>query len=785
MSLACLPLTLSAEHRNTASKIPHSLLILKRRLPLTITTMPGRPSTTPHSGPKRRIPNDKPLAHSGGQVFYAQRESQAGLLVTDELEKALTECKALVARIAKDCRARNRRFRDVEFDIENDKEQCLFGLTRGDHDYRPSGVERVSKIFDNKHSFFIDGADSSDIVQGRLGDCWFLSGLSTMSTSEGLIEKFCVARDEAVGIYGWIFFRDARWVTVIIDDLLFTSIPKFEELTEPEKALYHRDKNLYNSSARTGGKSLYFARSETEGETWVPLFEKAYAKLHGDYAAISGGYSCEAIEDLTGGVSTFIPTKDILDPDVFWREELLRATEDRLFGCAFDSLDPGRRGNTESESELRVNGLIGGHAYSVLRAVDYNGKRFVVLRNPWGDSEWTGPWSDGSREWTEEWLPALKALKHGFGDDGEFVMEYEDFLNNWDLVEKTLMFDDSWVMSSQWLQVTARQPTAAWSYGDISFTIFLPAATKAVIVLSKLDTRYFSDISGNSCWTFDFVVYRKGRKEVVAVSGQGRTFLRSVNAEVELEGGEYVVHVRLDRAVNPEIDDTLPEKTDTRKFSRVQTERAKSQSIASNFKPRAVLENIPLPLDVLAGQDLMELEGKAMQAEGLANGDVEDEDVVKGEAEDEVKVRKQRRMQGRKGAGVNGRAQKKSAKGMTAALRKPRSVVAEEEEAEDYGDAGAVDLDLDDMPSELDDEDLGLATVSSGEEDEQAADEDGAQGETAGHGRKGPPKQSGYGNDTVVLGLRVYTHRAAPAVVGGQLRHEMKASLASLMNLAL
>jgi hypothetical protein len=66
---------------------------------------------------------------------------------------------------------------------------------------------------------------------------------------------------------------------------------------------------------------------------------------------------------------------------------------------------------------------------SVLRAVEFKGMRFVVLRNPWGDSEWTGPWSDGSKEWTEEWLPALKELQHQFGDDGQFVMECTSFLS--------------------------------------------------------------------------------------------------------------------------------------------------------------------------------------------------------------------------------------------------------------------------------------------------------------------------------------------------------------------
>ncbi len=38
-----------------------------------------------------------------------------------------------------------------------------------------------------------------------------------------------------------------------------------------------------------------------------PLFEKAYAKLHGDFAALHGGFTNEAIEDLTGyGIRFFL-----------------------------------------------------------------------------------------------------------------------------------------------------------------------------------------------------------------------------------------------------------------------------------------------------------------------------------------------------------------------------------------------------------------------------------------------------------------------------------------------
>ena len=127
-------------------------------------------------------------------------------------------------------------------------------------------------------------------------------------------------RDEEVGIYGFIFFRDSHWVNVIIDEYdnlfrcrtfgehsnriiasqIFCNTPKFEELKKEEQELYHDDKEMYNNLTRQGGKGLVYAKSGSSGETCVPLFEKAYAILHGDYSSLTGGTSSEGIEDLTG-----------------------------------------------------------------------------------------------------------------------------------------------------------------------------------------------------------------------------------------------------------------------------------------------------------------------------------------------------------------------------------------------------------------------------------------------------------------------------------------------------
>ena len=43
--------------------------------------------------------------------------------------------------------------------------------------------------------------------QGRDGDCYLMAALCGLGNMEGLIDKVCVARDEVVGVYGFVFHR--------------------------------------------------------------------------------------------------------------------------------------------------------------------------------------------------------------------------------------------------------------------------------------------------------------------------------------------------------------------------------------------------------------------------------------------------------------------------------------------------------------------------------------------------------------------------------------------------
>lgn len=51
----------------------------------------------------------------------------------------------------------------------------------------------------------------------------------------------------------------------------------------------------------------------------------------------------------------------------------------------------------------------------------------LKLRNPWGNFEWNGDWSDSSNLWTPE---TRKMYRVEESDDGIFWMSFEDFCKN-------------------------------------------------------------------------------------------------------------------------------------------------------------------------------------------------------------------------------------------------------------------------------------------------------------------------------------------------------------------
>jgi hypothetical protein len=147
-----------------------------------------------------------------------------------------------------------------------------------------AGVHRIDWIFENP-AFVIDGFSSTGGNQGQLGDCWFIAALSAVCAHPSLMEKICVARNETCSVYGFVFFRDGEWTLTVVDDNLYLENKDYQGTYDPTGV----EEKKHKKQNQTGSDALYFGACTNENETWLPLIEKAFAKIHGDFKAIVGG----------------------------------------------------------------------------------------------------------------------------------------------------------------------------------------------------------------------------------------------------------------------------------------------------------------------------------------------------------------------------------------------------------------------------------------------------------------------------------------------------------------
>ncbi|KAM4813537.1 calpain-9 isoform X2 [Urocitellus parryii] len=283
-------------------------------------------------GPKAHpVPQDARTIHSSGQSFEQLRQ---GSLQTGSL------------------------FEDVDFPANNTS------LFYSERPQVPFEWKRPGEIVE-KPEFILGGATRTDICQGELGDCWLLAAIASLTLNEKALARV-VPQDQNfgpgyAGIFHFQFWQHSEWLDVVIDDRL----PTFR------------------------GR-LVFLHSADHREFWSALLEKAYAKLNGSYEALKGGSTLEAMEDFTGGVAeTFLTREAPQDFYTILGKALKRGS---LLGCSMDI-------RNAAESEARTPfGLIKGHAYTItgLDQVDFRGQKIELIRvrNPWGQVEWNGPWSD-------------------------------------------------------------------------------------------------------------------------------------------------------------------------------------------------------------------------------------------------------------------------------------------------------------------------------------------------------------------------------------------------------
>ncbi|XP_070773744.1 calpain-2 catalytic subunit-like [Enoplosus armatus] len=299
---------------------------------------------------------------------------------------------------------------------------------------RPADILKVQNN-DNEPSFCTKGASRFDFGQGSVGNCWFLAAISSLTFQKGLMVQV-VPMDQSfsnyAGIFHFRFWRFGKWMDVVIDDLLPTL-----------------------------NKRLLSVHSKGGNEFWVPLLEKAYAKVCGSYADMNAGLPSEACKDFSGGVHM---TYQLREAHSAGHDEELWLSLSRATGCKSMVCCGTAQKGDKLVNTVAHTGLVDAHAYSVtaVTEVEYYGSKVKLVRvmNPWGHTEWNQKWSDKSDLWQR--VSPEDREKCFDRNDGEFWMELEDFCHYFVMLSiccenpnfidgdlscqwKCMIYDGSWV----------------------------------------------------------------------------------------------------------------------------------------------------------------------------------------------------------------------------------------------------------------------------------------------------------------------------------------------------
>ena len=178
---------------------------------------------------------------------YFQRNNQTIMTILNSEDAAIKKCEELFSQIPE-----GDKWIDTDFGSQKNNpkmnKESLYGK-----DPIPIGGLRDTNIewyplsdISDCAQFFSDGVESNDVIQGCLGDCWFISALSVLATkdfllrgefNEEILEDKIIDSEEKTmlstgvyppifhsfrkkGIFCFRFFKNFKWRYVLVDNRL-------------------------------------------------------------------------------------------------------------------------------------------------------------------------------------------------------------------------------------------------------------------------------------------------------------------------------------------------------------------------------------------------------------------------------------------------------------------------------------------------------------------------------------------------------------------------------------
>lgn len=259
----------------------------------------------------------------------------------------------------------------------------------------------------------------SNVIQGALGDCYFISAICAFSeTSRNIFNIFTKHYDHQSknfrinknGLYEVLVYVNGKKLSVLLDDFF----PFLQRL----------DPNNLNDIHFEPAISII---DENSKNIWPLILEKAWAKVNGSYGNIIKGSIIDGLHFISpSAVQIYFNSHFYPDKFKEFHQILNQADDKKYIICA----DISEEIHESLDLLVTSMGLLKNHAYSVieileLKTRDGDIQNLLKIRNPWGSLEWNGDWSDESPLWTED---LKKQAGFVLREDGYFYMNFEDFL---------------------------------------------------------------------------------------------------------------------------------------------------------------------------------------------------------------------------------------------------------------------------------------------------------------------------------------------------------------------